>query len=232
MRSHQDKPDQRDIVLFKNTSHCTPTNVVKTCLNYLKFCQLNGPYRFSSSCANSQLIESLTLRENLYLDAIPLSLVESRDLKFRQHLNQTQNKYLGDLLEQVTELDVLPSRVDQRSRKIIGLIKTLLQDCDFLFYESPENHLEKEDFETFIKALQFTQGKDKKIAFIFSQEQTLWMDFATKTVTRDQFNCFQTQSVNRHTVQKKFLSQTIDHRPEVPTDELVFHLPHALKKSA
>lgn len=232
MKSHSNIPSQRDIVLFKNCESATQANVVKNCLNYLKFCQINGPYRFSSSGADSQLIEGLTLRENLYLDAIPLSLVESRDFKFRQHLDQTQNKYLSELLNKIVELDVYPSRVDQRSRKIIGLIKTLLQDCDYLFYESPEDHLEQEDLETFVKALHFHLGKEKKIAFICSKEEGLWLDFATKTVSRDQKNCFQTHLVTRHTVQRKFLSQSVDHDEKSEENALVFHLPSEMKKSA
>lgn len=232
MKSHKNTPQQRDIILFKKCSASTQTNVVKNYLNYLKYCKIQGPHRFSSAGVDAELIEGLTLRENLYLDAVPLSLIESRDFKFRQHLDQTQNRYLSELLHKVVELDVYPSRVDQRTRKIVGLIKTLLQDSQYLFYDTPEAHLEREDLEVFIKALHFHLGKEKKIAFICSQEEALWIDFATKTVKRDAKQCFETWPVMRHTVQRKFLSTSLDPSDFQENEGLVFTLPEELKKAA
>lgn len=232
MKSHPHIPKSRDIVLFQTYGQNGQGNVVKNYLNYLKFCRVQGPYQFSHVGRDAELIEGLTIRENLYLDSIPLSLIDSKEFKFRQHLDQTQNRYLSELLHKVVELDVYPSSVDQRTRKIVGLIKTLLKDTEYIFYHSPEAHLEQEDLEIFIKALHFHLGKEKKIAFISSEEEQLWIDFATKTVVRDEQQRFETNPVMRHTVQRKFLSQGHETNEKDESESLIFHMPEDFKKIA
>lgn len=205
MKKSHDAPQAKDIIYFDVPEGQPSQNIVKNYLSYLKFNKLKGPYRFCYVQSDYELIESMTLRENMYLDTIPLSLTQSRDNQFKGHMQSQTNNHLIKLLNGVDSLDSYPSHTDQRSRKILGLSKALIQNVDFLFLDAPEKHLTAADLELFVQALYFHIGLHKKTVLISSKHKNLWLQHATKKVRRDSNKNFHTQILSKKNLQQFFL---------------------------
>lgn len=208
MKKSQDVPKAKDIIYFDVPQGQESQNIVKNYLSYLKFNKLKGPYRFSYVQSDYELIDSMTLRENIYLDTIPLSLTQSRDNQFKGHMQSQTNNHLIKLLNGIDSLDSYPSHTDQRSRKILGLSKALMQNVDFLFLDAPEKHLSVADLELFIQALHFHVGLHEKTVLLSSKHENLWLQHATKRVQRDSNKHFCTETLTKKGLQQVFLRST------------------------
>lgn len=231
MKKPQDGPSAKDIIYFEIPDAQKSQNIVKNYLSYLKFSKLKGPYRFCYVQSDYELIESMTLRENLYLDTIPLSLTQSRDNQFKGHMQGQTNKHLLKLLNGIDSLDSFPSRTDQRSRKILGLSKALMQDVEFLFLDAPEKHLSAADLELFIQALHFHVGLHKKTVLLSSKHENLWLHHATKRVQRDSEQNFKTEELNEKCLQQYFLRSNTAEQDQLEQG-LKIHLGHWQDKKA
>lgn len=224
MKQTQNTPQAKDIIYFETTTvgHQTQ-NIIKNYLNYLKCHQLKGPYRFCHVQSDYELIESMTLRENIYLDTMPVSLTQSQDRQFYGQMKSQTNNHLIKLLNGIDSLDSLPAHSDQRTRKILGLSKALMQDVDYLFFESPEKHLDNTDLELFVQALQFHLGLHDKTVLVSSDRPKLWLPYATKRVFRDDKSKFSTEDLSQKKLQKFFLRSTEEDFSE-PEEGLIIHL--------
>jgi|GEM_PF-4464607 ABC-type lipoprotein export system ATPase subunit len=205
MKKTQSSPKSKDIIYFDAPEGHQRQNIIKNFLSYLKFNNIKGPHRFSYVQSDYELIESMTLRENIYLDTIPLSLTQSRESQFKGHMQKQPNNHLIKLLNGVDSLDSYPSHTDQRSRKILGLSKALMQNADYLFFDAPEKHLTSHDLELFIQALHFHVGLHEKIILLSSEHENLWLQHATKRVERDSHKKFDTQLLNKKLLHRAFL---------------------------
>lgn len=203
------RPQSRDIILFDEPEAHQAQNIVRSYLSYLKFNKFKGPYRFCYVQSDYELIESMTLRENIYIDSIPVSLTQSRDRQFQGQIKKQTNNHLLKLLNGIDCLEAYPSHADQRSRKILGLSKALMQDVDYLFFDTPEKHLNPEDLELFIQALHFHLGLYKKIVFLHSKHHELWLKYVTKRVSRDQNKNFTTHELVTKELETTFLRKTL-----------------------
>ena len=181
------KIDKKDILLFKaasslNLRHCQ----LKNFLNFLNTNKVKKPIRFAFIEKDAPLINNLSLRENIYLDSVPNTLISSKDFQLNQYLEKSGNKYLLEIYKRLLLLDETPDKVDIVTRKLAALLKGLIQDCDYLFLDHPEEYLNEENLEIFTQALAIQTGLTGKIVFIHSDKESLWVEHVSKTVVRDE----------------------------------------------
>lgn len=180
------KIEQNDIIFFQKESTRYDCSQLKHFINFLYFQGFKRPLNFSHVDKEALLIKNLSLKDNIFLESIPNSLKTSKALQLDGLLKQTGNIHLLNLFEQLGNLDVFPEEVDSQKKKIVGLIKSLINKNDFIFLEHPENHLDEATCKLFTKALlQQENVRREYIVLIHSQKQELWIPYANKIVGRD-----------------------------------------------
>ncbi|MBT3586580.1 MAG: hypothetical protein HN509_16850 [Halobacteriovoraceae bacterium] len=186
-----------DILLFQSTeklaSHCQ----LKNFIHFLHCNGIKGPIRFAFIEADAPLLNNLTIRQNIHLDSIPQTMTQSGDFQLKEHLQENCNPHLSKILDCIGLLDELPTNVDDQTRKLAGLLKGLLQKADYLFLESPEKYLSKDNLKIFIKAMEFQTANTGQIVFINSDQESLWHPYISKTVSRRPSENFEILAVNK-----------------------------------
>ena len=129
---------------------------------------------------------TLTLKENIFLESIPNSLATTKEFQLKSYLEQKGNEPLTRLFNKIDQLDSLPSLANAETKKLTALLKGLIQDVDYLFFESPEKHLNTENLYLFISALKYHTIAQKKIVFISSLMERFWTRFCSKAITRNE----------------------------------------------
>ncbi len=184
-----------DILLFpvseKNYTGCQ----LKTFLSFL-IGQGAGPApRFSFMDSEGSLLPKLTLKENIYLDSIPSSLTNSKEIQLQRFMQKTGNTHLINFYQSIPLLDELPTKVDDQTRKMAALVKTLLQDSDYLLLDHPEKYLSQKNLELLIRALEFYAASSNKMILLSSPAIDSWGPYVTKLVYRHPDKSFEIRPV-------------------------------------
>ena len=82
----------------------------------------------------------------------------------------------------ITLLDEYPCQVDDRTRKMTALLKTLLRPARYLFLESPERYLHPEDGELFFKAMDCERWKSGLTVLLYSANMGALREYVNKDV--------------------------------------------------
>lgn len=109
----------------------------------------------------------------------------TKEFQLKNYLEQKGNEPLIRLFNKIHQLDSLPSTADLETKKLTALLKVLIQDVDYLFFECPEKHLNTENLYLFISALKYHLIAHEKVIFISSPMERFWTRFCTKTITRN-----------------------------------------------
>ena len=179
------------IILFKifrkNNQHCQ----LKDFINFLNFIGEKKPLKFSYVDIDANLLGSLTLKENIFLESIPNSLANTKEFQLQEFLEKKDNRHLAKLFDKIDNIDLLPNEVSAEVRKLTTIVKGFLQDMDYLFFESPERHLSSDNLKTFIRALRYHVRSQSKAALVCSSLEKLWLPFCSSLITYNQKKEFQ-----------------------------------------
>ena len=199
----------------------TPRNIcqLKDFTNFIYSTDVRRPIKFSFVDGEGQLINKLTLKENIFLESIPTSLAQSKEFQLETYLKKTRNINLIRLFKKVSLLDVYPDKIDDQTRKIVALIKGLLQEADYLFLEHPEKHLSSTNLDLFIKAMEYQNKTLPQIIVIGSANAGMWTPFISKLIRQDEFYQYSLEEVSVNQIKEKYLS------PDQEPTENVLPLP-------
>lgn len=175
-----------DIILFFTSKENRRFCQLKNILHFLKSINIKKSIKFSYCREAGDLIENLTLKENLYLEAFSSSLSSSKDFQLKNYLTKNGNKDLANLFKKAGNLERYPHDANEEEKKTVGLIKSLLVDADFLIYEKPEKYLSDETFDSFLNAMKYLSKMKGKIIIIHPEKDCLWTNHITKIATQAQ----------------------------------------------
>lgn len=158
---------------------------LKDFINFVKSMDFRRPIDFSYVPREGNLIPNLTLKDNLFLEAIPMSLSTSKEFRFKEYLDKGENEHFFQLYQMITKLDHLPEHVDMAEQKILCILKALLKKSEFLFLEDPELHLcPNEDLINKVKAaLAYESRKGRRFIILATTERERWNDIITHTIS-------------------------------------------------
>lgn len=182
-----DAPTGPDIFLWQNKElPVGPQCQLKYFLNFVKFLDLKRWTDFAYVPEESDLLPNLTLKENLFLEAIPPSLSLSKEFQLREFLQKTGNEYLLQIFKMISHPDYYPSQVDLHEKKLICLLRALLKESEFLFLEEPSLHLKEnaEEISLIKLALSHESKKRNRVVIISMKKWEVWADLITKVITR------------------------------------------------
>ena len=174
----------KDIILFKQDQMWKQISTLKIFINFLKYSKQKKPFRFSFVDKEGLLLNNLTLRENILLDSISNSLTSSKESQLKNKLKSLDNEYLNSLFLKLDFLDELPTKVDSQTCKIAALIKSMIQNTDYIFLNEPDHHLDSRKVKLLQRALLLHTKNNNQTIFISSGQQERWVKHATKIVTR------------------------------------------------
>ncbi len=147
---------------------------------------------FSYIARDNYFFPNLTLRENILHSMVknnsnyPKSTLE-------EICRKNNNKYLTNILNNITNIDHYPKDASKRNIKLSSIIRGLLQKTSYLFIEEPEFSLKSEDIDLFFKALHMQNNIYNWSVFIHSKDESLKIKHANKIVTKEN-NKYHTKS--------------------------------------
>ncbi len=141
----------------------------------------NAPH-FAFASAEGSLLPNLTLRENIYLDSIPSSFADSKEVQLQNLIQKTGNRDLLEFYQSIPSLDVLASEVDHRTRKVTTLVKVFLQDVNYWLLDRPGKYLDQKNIESLAKILEFYKKFSNKTILLAAQENSAWKSLTTTWV--------------------------------------------------
>ncbi|MCO4792620.1 MAG: ATP-binding protein [Bacteriovoracaceae bacterium] len=173
-----------DILLFKNEENRYGHSQLKNFLSFLSSNGIRRPYKFAYIESEGPLIPKLSLRENIHLDSVQMSLSNTKEMELQNLLKKIGNEYLLELFTKINDLESKSSQVNDQTRKVAALIKGLIQEADYLFLERPEKHLSDDNLKLFVKALNYQSQTNGQVIFISSPSLLFWQGKVTKIITR------------------------------------------------
>ena len=182
--------EKMDLALFENRQGTSEFSQLKDFLSFLKLYRYPKPFRFSHVESTGPLIENLSLEKNILLH-VSGSEAGAEDLDINPILEHTGNPHLMELYGRISLKHATPSEVDDETRKGAALVKSLVQENDFLFLENPEKYLGKEMLALFIKALVYKTATTGQIVVVNTRFKNNWAPHLTKRIFRDEKNLFQ-----------------------------------------
>jgi ABC-type multidrug transport system ATPase subunit len=155
-------------------------------LAFLKFNRVLAPYKFSYVGNEGNLIQDLTLKQNLLLDYTSASLTEEKELHFKNFIKEKANTFLEALYTSIVNINDVPANATKEEIKIVCLMKALISEVPFIFLENPEQDLSPVNFKNFKEALKYQVKLQTQNVFITTFNSILWDDIITKVVTRNE----------------------------------------------
>lgn len=201
-----------DFVFFKSylkRSHAQDFNKITTQTNngpkefiqFLHFIGEHSPLKFSYAGQNSKLVSNLSVRQNIYLDSIPLFLTKSKEFELTSYIQRTGNIPLHNLATKLEGLDLFPCTLNPQQTQISVLIKALIQKSKFLILNNPQAFLSHENKALLFQALHFIKKSEKRIILLKTNDESFFQELITKTITRDGHD-FLVENMPRHSLVK------------------------------
>lgn len=167
-------------------------------LSFLKFHRVSLPFKFSFVSKEASLIPEMTLNQNILIDFTPNSLTESKEVQFQEFLKDPKHSALEELYHTIALPHEMPAQSDAQMKKVCSLIKSLLYEGEFVFFEEPEIDLSPETLKLFTAALQEHAKNRQMNIFIFSKDLPLWRPQSHKMVERKKDFSFQVSPISRN----------------------------------
>jgi len=212
--------NRSDILLFKNDENRYGHSQLKNFLSFLSSNGVKRPYKFAYIESEGPLISNMSLRENIHLDSVPLSLSNTKEMELKNLMDKIGNEDLLNLFSKIENLEVKVSDVSDQARKLAALIKGLIQEADFLFLETPEKHLSDDQLRLFVNALNHQVQKNGQMAFISSPAVLFWQGKVSKIITRGPKKEFLVTPVVKHVGTSLVGPETATASPETVAADL------------
>ena len=173
----------------------------------------------------------MTIIQNILIDFSPSSLTESKEIQFLEFLKDPRNHALEKLYHTIALPHEMPSQSNAQTKKVCSLLKSLLYEGQFLFFEEPEFDLGSETLKLFTAALQEHAKYRQMNIFIYSKNLSLWTPLSHKIVERKKDYTFLDSPIDNN---NKWVEERFDFykkAPHVrPTDALTFVIPSHKKR--
>lgn len=172
-----------EIIYFDLDEQNGAKNHLKIFVNFLLQSKVKKPYRFSFVAENLNFIPSLSLEENILLDAIPTSLRSGDNFDLTDYIKATNNIHLFKLFKNISDLKVSAEEANSECKKIASLVKAILkEESDFLFLISPEKQLAQHNYHLLKESLSYQVQNIGLTVFISSKDTKAWASLITKQV--------------------------------------------------
>lgn len=158
-------------------------NGLKKFLNIIKFFNKKEPFKFAFSNGNGSLHHTISVRQNLDLEAIPTSISLNNKLKTKEIIDNIENEYLQKLIGRICPLERLPVNLNKEELKLASIIKGVISQTDYLFLDSPDNGLSESNLTLVKNCILYEAKVKKKTIIITSANDQHWLEICDKVIT-------------------------------------------------
>lgn len=186
-----------DILFFdiNKTKHRRSGSFLKSFIQFLQFSGEKAPLKFSFVSKRPSLVENLSIKENILLDSLQNSLADSKEDLLTKYIDNSGNEALIKLFHSVGDLSKLPCSLNDESRKIIGIIKAIIQGSPYILMEEPEQFLTAETKKLVEQAIIFESKKKSHNFLIASGKYQLWQEIVNKSVYKLENGGFEIKTI-------------------------------------
>ena len=211
-----------NIYLFdENQPRFGKTNPLREFVNFLKNSQQDGQkvrFDFSYSCDNDSLHQSLSIKENFILDAVPKSLIRDGEDNFNQFLHTLKNPHLKKLITHFSDISEKVCHLNKEELKLTSIMKSLLSQSEYIFLLTPDMHLSNEVLTLIKQAIQFEVYNRHRKVYIKASNRDIWLDIAGHIISKHRyhFSCQENPLLEFLTEDEKSLNKTLNHSLKRP----------------
>ena len=141
------------------------------------------------------LISNLSLKENLLLEGCPGRLRQNRQEDWVYIRNLMEEEKLGKLVASLSDWEKLPHACQDRTNKMLCLIKALVAKPELLFLDYPEKHLGPEEIKEVCHALQHLIETRKTQIYFATKTPFAWRSLLKFSVQKNGRTGWQTQAL-------------------------------------
>lgn len=168
---------------FKKDSFSTKSAPLRMALQFIKQHHSQRPLGVSFCDAQVTLFQDLSLKENIFIDALPIDFSKNKDRILKKTLTENVNIHLEELYQKISPSHLKPAQVPLQIQKLAGLVRALLRPGPFFIFDRPEKYLASDQFATFQKALWEQLKVSACTALVFSDNKDAWDHLAPKDVS-------------------------------------------------
>jgi len=206
-----------DIYLFDHRSFASKKyhSKLKVFLSFLHYQKVSKPIKFAYVGSPDQWLPDLTLKENILLDSIPSSLINTKEFVFAKYFKKSKNNFLTELLKEIDTLDQMPETADNTTKKIANLIKgfLLVENTNYFMLENPDKYLNEKQLDILKNALQFESRARGINILIVTEKPKLWQNISNKFVSQNDQNEFIISPIDRSQQDLQEEEQELDQYP-------------------
>ncbi|MAX66278.1 MAG: hypothetical protein CME66_05020 [Halobacteriovoraceae bacterium] len=159
-------------------------NPLKEFLYYLKFSGVKGVIDFAYSSHEDSLHKNLTVKQNLILDAIPVSLIKDGENNLTEFINTLTNPFLIEIIGQLGSLNKYVHELTAGELKMASIIKAILSQREYIFLVEPETNLQFNHIQILKDCIEFEVKNKGKSIFIKPANKDIWLDISTHIISR------------------------------------------------
>lgn len=171
--------------LYKDKSSFDCVNPLKEFIQYIKFTGVKGPIKFSYMSGAENLLPNKSIKENLILDSLSLSLNRNKEVCFQKKIQALQCKNLTNFFLELESIDRTVESYNQEEISIISVIKSLLSDAEYLLVALTETSLSSSSFTMIKECLRRELYIKQRHILILSPNPENWLDLATGIIHKD-----------------------------------------------
>ncbi|HAZ14825.1 MAG: hypothetical protein A2X86_22120 [Bdellovibrionales bacterium GWA2_49_15] len=131
------------------------------------------PKRFAFCGQRPELHKSLTLSENIFLEA-PHGTIKDKSRRNYTQQNFGGNVYLYQLFERLSYPEALGHEVSRPAQKLVALIRTLLRPDPYLFLVAPQQGMDRTCTELLAKTLLLEQTLNQRMILVAGWPLSEW----------------------------------------------------------
>ena len=177
-----------EIVLFAGDEAQAPfvANPLKDFLYYLKFFGKKGMINFSFAAAEESFHPNLSVKDNYILDSSHISVIQEKEKHFFSTAESLLNQHLKQLVSCTECLERLAKDLSKEEKKLVGIVKAILSQSDYIFLERPELFMPSQWLKVVKDALTHEARENGRTVFIQAENQEAWLDVATHIARRNE----------------------------------------------
>lgn len=199
------------VFLFSNEESLWENkNGLKIFLAFARTMLKQSSIDFSYAGGLDSIHPSLTIKENIILDAIPRSLAKFNEKDFTEHLRGITNPHTSRLLNCIEDLNAPVCELTPKQLQIVCLIKSFLSKSDYLFLSYPSEFQDPKTLEVIKSAIQFEIQKHNRNVLIKPINNEIWIDLTTHFVEKTANGLFTVSSNPLQTILDKKFNPTFD----------------------
>lgn len=168
------------LTLFNKSDVSCASCPIKAFMVFYKKTYGKNNARFSFAKQRASFIPTMTIKENICLESIPMTVSDNKGFSLESYIEKLGNAELLAFYHQIILINEMPNQVDDQTLKMASLLQALLQNKEVLFLHRPESLLESEALELLIKILSGQARTQKRKIFISSENKKLWLPFAKR----------------------------------------------------